>query len=157
MRVIALYGPYDCGKSTMLEKELSKRYLRKQVSFRSPSPLCMTEGVYGELSVPMKPGVVKRIAIWPDGDSSWLVDEGFLALDRLRASGVVIDAFIIASRDRLKGIVRENCSSRGLDLCFLRKGKFEDEAFIYPKAVLDALYDSINNRDLESLIDAIFM
>ena len=158
MRVIALYGPPSCGKSTILDG-LRDKYLNNVGSFRSPSVYCGTVGSYGELSCIMKPDIIKKVAIWPDGDSEWLINEGFSALDALLASGVQIDTFVIASRDRLRCTVRYNCSSRGYVPEWQRKGAFKEEGNTskYSVAVLDALHDSINNRDLETLIDVIFL
>ena len=159
MRLIALYGPEDSGKSAVLN-DLRDRYLRNVNSFRSPSAsFCETVGAYGELSSIMKPGIIKRVVIWPDGDNKLLINEGFNALDDLIASGVQPDVFVIASRDRLRKTVRTACSLRGYDPEWLRKGAFKEErsTSMYPKSVRDALYDSMNSRDLETLIDVIFL
>ena len=58
MRVIALYGPEDSGKSAVLN-DLSNRYLHNVNSFRSSSAsFCGTVGAYGALSSIMKPCIV---------------------------------------------------------------------------------------------------
>ena len=156
MRVIALYGPKDSGKSKVLEG-LKDRYLRNRIVFNSPSGTCITDGGYGELSTLMKPGITKKVAVWPDGDSDWHIDEGFNALDSLIASGANVDVFVIASECKARRTcVRNNCSSRGFVPEFHRKTRFEEKSS-YKLPMLEPLFDSINDRDLETLIDVIFL
>ena len=97
------------------------------------------------------------MAVWPDGDSDWHIDEGFNALDSLSASGANVDVFVIASECKARRTcVRNNCSSRGFVPEFHRKTRFEEKSS-YKLPMLEPLFDSINDRDLETLIDVIFL